>query len=153
MKRLTTEEFIQKAKQIHGNKYDYSQTVYVNGLSKIKIICSVHGVFEQRAYAHLSGQSCPHCYGNAKLTAKQFIQKARKVHDDKYDYSMVEYINNYTKVKIICPKHGVFEQIPNSHLQGRGCTICGDINTGINLMLDKDDFIQKAKAIHGDKYD
>ena len=88
-----------------------------------------------------------------KLTTEQFIEKAKKIHGDKYDYSKVEYINNRTKVCIICPIHGEFWQIANSHLQGEGCKECGMELKAKNKTLTTDKFIEKAKKIHGDKYD
>ena len=116
MKKLTKENFINKAKEVHHNKYDYSLVEYKNSKTKIKIICPKHGIFEQRPGMHLIGQGCPYCSG--RIISKEFvINKAKEVHHNKYDYSLVEYKNLQTKVKIICPKHGVFEQKPFNHLQ------------------------------------
>jgi len=123
-KRKTTEEFIEMAKSIHGDRYDYSLVEYKNNKTKVKIICPVHGVFEQKPIHHLRGHGCHEC-GDKRLTTKQFIEKVKSIHKDKYDYSLVEYKNNKTKVKIICPVHGPFEQRPNDHLRGRGCFKCG----------------------------
>ena len=147
MRKLTTEQFIQKAKTIHDNKYDYSKVEYINNRTKVKIICKEHGIFEQRPNDHLQGIGCSFC-GTAKLTTKLFIQEARKVHGNKYDYSEVKYEGAITKVKIICPKHGVFLQTPNSHLQGRGCLICSG-----KKQHTTEQFIQKAREIHCNKYD
>lgn len=83
-----------------------------------------------------------------KLTKEEFIKKAIARHGDKYDYSKVNYINNHTKVTIICPIHGEFEQTPNDHLRGKGCPRCSG-----NIKLTTGEFIQKAIARHGDKYD
>lgn len=118
--------FIQKAKEAHGDKYDYSLVEYKNSSTKIKIICPKHGVFEQTPNNHLRGCGCLSCSFLNKASAKeQFIEKARKVHGNKYDYSLVDYKNNYTKIKIICSKHGVFEQAPDCHLRlGAGCPHC-----------------------------
>ena len=149
MKKLTKEEFIQKAKEKHGDKYDYSNVQYVHSKSKVKIICKEHGEFEQQPNNHLQGQGCLACkLDNSKLTTEQFIQKAKEIHGDKYDYSKVEYVNNATKVKIICPQHGEFEQTPNLHLRGSGCPACGG-----TLKLTTEEFIQRSNEIHGDKYD
>ena len=115
---------INKAKKIHDNKYDYSKVHYINNKIKVCIICPKHGEFFQEPKAHLKGQGCPKCSGCAKLTMDDFIEKARKVHGDEYDYSKVKYINNHTKVCIICPEHGEFWQTPNSHLNGNGCYSC-----------------------------
>jgi len=126
MKRLTTEQFIEKAKAIHSDKYDYSLVEYKNNRTKVKIICHEHGIFEQRSDSHLRGQGCSKCKGGGKkkLTTEEFIKKAKNIHGDKYDYSLVEYKNNKTKVKIICPIHDVFEQRPGSHLKGCDCPKC-----------------------------
>jgi len=125
-KRLTTEEFIKKAKLVHGNKYNYSQVNYKNTGTKIKIICPEHGVFEQQPGNHLNGQGCPQCgLEKRKLTTKDFIKKARLIHGETYDYSLASYKNALTKIKIICSIHGVFEQFPQSHLAGYGCPKCG----------------------------
>ena len=119
MRRKTTVEFIKEAKKIHNNKYDYSKVKYINNYSKLLIICLIHGEFEQVSTVHLRGSGCPKCgVENKKPTTSEFIKKATKVHKNKYDYSKVEYVNNYSKVIIICPIHGKFKQIPYSHLNG-----------------------------------
>ena len=151
-RQLTTEEFIKRAKEIHGENYDYSKVNYVKNTEKVCIICTIHGEFWQKPNAHLNGEGCPKCGGNkrtssSKLTMEEFIEKAKKVHGDKYDYSKVEYKGNKTKVCIICPEHGEFWQTPNAHLLGQGCPRCS------KKMFDKDSFIECARNIHGDKYD
>lgn len=131
--KSTKEEFIKKARKIHGDEYDYSKVEYENSHSKIKIICPMHGEFIQEAYSHLLGRGCPYCgkINKGKKIAKikvlgnaKFIEKARKAHGDKYDYSKIEYKNNHTKVCIICPEHGEFWQMPQVHLKGSGCPRC-----------------------------
>lgn len=124
-----TEEFVRKANAIHGNKYDYSKVKYKRGHENVCIICPEHGEFLQTPHNHLSGSSCPECGINnaAKLRTKSivdFISKANVVHENKYDYSKAEYINNHTKICIICPIHGEFWQMPPSHLNGHGCPKC-----------------------------
>ena len=122
---LSTQEFIQKAQEVHGNKYDYSQTVYNGMKSKLKIICPKHGEFWQVAYDHLRGFKCEKCkFETNTSNTESFIKKARGVHGDKYDYSKVIYINNHIKVCIICPEHGEFQQLPSHHLLGCGCQKC-----------------------------
>ena len=123
-KKSTKEDFIIKAKQVHGDKYDYSKVVYVNNQIKVCIICPEHGEFYQAPKNHLNGQGCPKCSGNKKLTKDDFIKKANEIHGYKYDYSKVEYINSQIKVCIICPEHGEFYQAPKNHLNGQGCPIC-----------------------------
>lgn len=124
--RLGTAQFIENAKKVHGDKYDYSLTKYVNAYTKVKIICPFHGLFEQTSNAHARGQRCPHCAGVARSNKDAFIERSRQKHGDKYDYSLVEYCNNRSKVKIVCPVHGVFEQTTKDHLRGKGCSDCAD---------------------------
>ena len=158
MKKLTREEFIIKSIRIHGDKYDYSLVDYINARTKVKIICPIHGVFEQNANSHLNGHNCYFC--GLKTTSikcsmelEKFIEKSNEIHGDKYDYNLVDYINSKTKVKIICPIHGIFEQIPNCHLIGQGCTKCGiEKNKVINRKNIKD-FIEESNEIHNSKYD
>ena len=123
-KKLSNEEFIEKANLVHGNKYDYSLCEYNNDLSKINIICLKHGKFMVKAGNHLRGDNCSMCTNNKKLTNEEFIEKANLVHGDKYDYSLVKYNGQKNKIKIICNKHGIFEQNPNNHLNNNGCPIC-----------------------------
>ena len=107
-KKLTTEEFVKKTKNIHKNKYDYSLVDYKYSKLKVTIICPKHGEFEQIPNAHLMGQGCPKCGGTHKSTTIEFIQKAKLIHDKKYDYSLVDYFGSKSKVIIICNKHGNF---------------------------------------------
>ena len=146
--KLTTSEFIKKAKKIYGDKYDYSNVVYKNSNTKVTIVCPVHGEFEQRASNHLLGVGCPSCGGNKKLTTKEFIKRAKERHSSKYDYSKVDYKNTAAKVCIICPDHGEFYQKPCLHLQGYGCPKCGG-----SYRLSTKDFIERAKSVHNCLYD
>lgn len=154
---MTTEEFIKKAKEIHGDKYDYSLSIYIKYKQKVKIICPLHGVFEQTPDKHLQKRGCSECANVSrrekmtKISAKEFTQKAKEVHGDKYDYSLVDYKNNKTKIKIICPVHGVFEQKPTNHLQGHKCPECTALKGGRKKTTEE--FIKEAKTIYGDKYD
>jgi len=158
MRKLTTEQFIEKAKKVHGELYDYSLVEYENNDTKIKIVCKIHGVFTQIPKNHLIGIGCRECCfinRGIKLTGttEQFIEKAKKVHGELYDYSLVEYENNDTKIKIVCKIHGVFTQIPKNHLIGIGCRECCFINRGIKLTGTTEQFIEKAKKVHGELYD
>ena len=152
MRKLTTEEFIEKAKLKHGDKYDYSKVKYTNNKIKVKIICPIHGEFEQTPNCHLDNQGCPIC-GDASfivkktLTTEEFIEKAKLKHGDKYDYSKVFYNSYDNKIKIICPLHGEFEQTPHSHIIGSGCKCCGKVNS-----KSLSEIIYLAKLKHGDKY-
>ncbi|MFA5733351.1 MAG: hypothetical protein WC934_15300, partial [Acidithiobacillus sp.] len=153
MVRYTTEEFIKKAKLIHGDKYDYSLVNYTNCYTKVKIICKIHGEFEQIPSDHLSGKGCNKCYGSVKSTTEEFTRKAKLVHGDKYNYSLVNYTGNKIKVKIICKKHGEFEQSPAKHLAGQNCIKCINEKSSKKYSSTIEEFIQKAKLVHGDKYD
>lgn len=153
-KRLTTEEFIKKAKCVHGDKYDYSITEYKSYHSKVLILCPVHGVFTQKPSHHLDGSGCPLCsHRSVKYTTEEYIEKAKKVHGDRYDYSKVSYVNNKEKICIICRKHGEFNQSPLMHLRGNGCPICGREKLHHIFAFTKEEFISRAKTVHGDKYD
>ena len=157
MRRLTTEEFKAKAEKVHGpGKYDYSKVEYVNNRTKITIICPDHGEFFQKPDSHLRGRGCPHCANEAKTdTTEEFIIKAtaKESHGDRYDYSKVEYVNNRTKITIICPDHGEFFQKPNSHLQGQGCPHCADERRHERQIGTTGEFKAKGKEVHGDRYD
>jgi hypothetical protein len=150
--QLTTESFIEKAKVIHKDKFDYSKVNYVNNSTKVCIICPVHGEFWQTPHSHLSGRGCNLCSKPIHDT-ESFIEEAKKVHGDKYDYSKVNYVNGHTKVCIICPVHGEFWQTPNNHVRNRNCPKCGQIATHDKQALTTEQFIAKAKEVHGEKYD
>lgn len=153
-KKLTKKEFIERARKIHGDKYDYSKTEYINNSTKVKIICPIHGEFEQSPTSHIDrGSGCLICGGKKKLNTDDFISKARNIHGNKYDYSKVEYINNRIKVEIICPKHGEFEQSPSHHLDGQDCRKCMKYKLRSKFQLTKEQFIEKAEEIHGNLYD
>lgn len=145
--RSTLNEFIENANKTHDNEFDYSLVNYINAHTKVKIICREHGVFEQTPDAHLNRKSkCPKCVGRNKTTY-EFISECAKIHNNKYDYSRTKYVNSTTKVKIICPLHGEFEQLPRLHLKGAGCKKC------VNQYMDLKLFIEKSKLIHENKYD
>jgi len=150
MRRLTNNEFIEKSKLKHGDLFDYSLSEYINDGIKVRIICREHGIFEQRPNSHLQGIGCKKCgnkSGNKNRSNKNFIQDALIIHGNKYDYTEVNYINNKTKVKIICKEHGVFEQTPNSHLKERGCPSC------VTIKSNTADFIEKSNMLHNNLYD
>jgi len=132
-KRLKPFEFIRQAKIIHGGKYDYSEIEYVYSDEKVPIVCPKHGRFLQKPSKHLSGQGCRKCgierrANLDRLTVNDFVKKASKIHKNKYNYEKVVYKNSKTKVKIICPEHGVFEMTPGNHThktKPQGCPVCG----------------------------
>lgn len=147
-----TNSFIEKANQVHNNRYTYNNTQYTNSRNKVVITCPIHGDFEQIAAEHIRGKGCPYCGGTKKSNTKEFIEKAKNVHGDKYNYDKVVYKNNYTKVVIICPIHGEFEQTPNNHLNGQDCPLCSNIDNP-NIKLNTQEFVEKAQRIHNSKYD
>lgn len=161
MLAATKEQFEEKARLVHGYVYDYTKVDYKNNHTKVCIICHQkdengveHGEFWQTPMIHTVSQcGCPKCFGSRKKTTDEFIQEARRVHGDKYDYSEVDYRGNKKKVKIICREHGAFFQTPNSHLAGQGCRECQNKQGGLNRRKTTDEFIQEAQRLHGDKYD
>lgn len=152
-KRRTNEEFIDEARRIHGDKYDYSKVQYVRADKPVCIVCPIHGEFWQKPVVHINLKcKCPKC-ANKEVsrrfadTKEVFIAKAVTIHGGKYDYSEVEYVNNNTPVRIICKKHGAFYQRPANHLNSNGCPYC----SGVRMNLQS--FLEKAHEVHGDKYD
>jgi len=155
--RKTKEQFIEKAIEIHGDKYEYSKVEYETRHKKIILICKEHGEFNQEAGSHLLGSGCKKCYNKTrgesqKRNMNDFIKKAKEKHGDKYDYSKVEYVNSKTKVIIICEEHGEFLQTPTDHYNG-GCKKCADMLRNETRRFTIEELVQKAKEIHGDKYD
>jgi hypothetical protein len=149
-RRLTTEEFIEKARAVHGDRYDYSQVRYVDTYSKVTIVCRKHGSFQVAPTNHVSHNAgCPNCRVPNLLNAETFIGRSKAVHGERYDYSQVRYVNSYTKVTIVCRKHGPFEQNPSNHVSnGAGCPECSG-----RKGLTTEKFIENAEAVHGDRYD
>jgi len=157
-KRLTSEEFIIRSRKNHGLKYDYSKVIYVNGKSKVEIICPVHGVFFQRPHNHSIGEGCPSCKQDymkklLSMSIDEFIQKAKKSHGDVYDYSKVIYLGNKKKIEIICKHHGIFWQIAGNHLQGQTCPECAKTVIADKNRKTTGEFIIDAEEIHGKRYD
>ena len=149
-----TIQFINKAKLIHGERYDYDNVEYIKSNIKIKIICPIHGEFEQSPNNHLKGSGCKKCANeNQTKTNEDFINKSLLIHKGKYDYSLVKYVNTETKVKIICPIHGEFEQKPKKHLEGQGCHSCGIEKIKEKTIKPNNIFIDEANKKHNGKYD
>jgi hypothetical protein len=154
----TTDTFIKKAIEKHGDKYDYSKAEYTKSHDKVCIVCPEHGEFWQQAYQHLQGGGCPKCGAEQAKKAissntEEFVKRAKQIHGEKFDYSKVQYEGNKKKVCIICPIHGEFWQTPDSHLRGTNCPKCGYDNIRDKKTLSTDEFIVRAKKVHGDKYD
>ena len=178
-KRRTTEQFILEATNKHGNKYDYSKVVYTGCKSKVIIKCKIHGEFLQTPESHMRSYGCTQCSRKRILNGKiveqvssesesnnivcgicstkskktlDFIEKSIKKHGDKYLYDKVDYVKSSLKVTIICRKHGNFEQTPNKHLSGKGCSKCGVDSRAKIRTKSTEQFIIDARMIHGDRY-
>ena len=153
-KQNLLEQFLMKANEIHGNRYNYSKVEYIDCKTNIKIICSEHGEFIQRPDTHINKKAdCPSCAGVKKKETDGFILDAKEIHKDKYDYSKTIYTNARTKITIICGKHGEFYQLPYNHLEGRGCKKCGYILSGLKRRITTEEFVVKSLRLYGDKYD
>jgi len=153
MKKFTTEEFIVKAKLIHGEKYGYSNIKYVNNKTKVIITCKQHGDYLQQPSAHLLGQGCNKCSIDirANIILKpitDYINQANIKHNFKYDYSLVKYRNLDDDISIICPNHGEFKQRATRHLNGSNCPKCSKLLERKNI----DKFIEEASLIHNNLY-
>lgn len=153
MKKLSTQNFIDKAKLVHGNKYSYDKTVYVDYHSSLLINCGQHGEFSQRASDHLSGKGCINCAQNKPRDYQEFLTAAVIEHGLNYEYDYYENVRNRDKIKIKCKIHGCFIQSVKDHLSGKGCAKCGRIKSDINRIKSTYHFIEKCKAIHNDRYD
>jgi hypothetical protein len=149
----TTLGFIEVAKKIHGDKYDYSKVEYKGANDKVCIVCPHHGEFYQISGDHIKGSGCPKCGGTCRSNTEEFVKKAKELHGNKYDYSRVDYKNNTTSVEIFCKIHGYFNQSPKSHLRGRGCPTCAVELRSNSIRKTTGEFIKEAKEVHGDKYD
>ena len=156
------EELIDRANKVHYNKYKYVVSTYTKMSEKMTIICPIHREFSQSMHEHINKKhGCPKCGVEKRVSQRQydtdfFIEKAKEVHGDKYDYSKVEYKNSLTHVTIICPIHGEFSQRPDGHLQGKGCPMC---HNGIkkertfNKKMSFNDFVDKCSEKFGKKLD
>ena len=159
MAKYDTETFIEKAKNIHGNKYDYSLVKYVNNCTKVKIICKIHGEFQQIPSGHIIKRcGCKNCSVisislKRKSNTEEFIGKSVQVHGDKYDYSKVKYDGRFNDVIIICFTHGDFFQTPRNHLYGQGCPKCWFNRMSVMHKSNTIEFIEKCVQIHKNKYD
>ena len=190
MKLYTLSQFLATAKEVHANFYDYSEVTELRNTSAlITIICPEHGKFQQRALWHMRGHKCKACgykiaanknrrhpvghqryvpNGTIAKTLDDYIKKFSKKHDNKYDYSLLtehdlaerKRTKSKNKIRIICPVHGVFEQVWDHHRGGNGCRGCkADVsrNTALSIAkvtrLTKDKFIERAKQVHNGIYD
>lgn len=161
LKNKGAEQFVIDARRVHGNVYDYSESVYVNNKTPLKIICNIHGAFSQTPNTHLRGCGCRKCADDrtverCRMTLEEFLSRSKAIHGDKYDYSLVTadtLVNSHTEIEIICPKHGVFKQSPNEHLSGRGCYWCGKESMARNQALTRDEVVDRCNKQFNYKYD
>jgi very-short-patch-repair endonuclease len=156
--RLSTKEFITKAKLVHGDKYTYQKTEYEGTRKKVTITCPIHGDFQQKPEFHLAGNNCRQCSvisGGVKnrLSEKEFISRANEMHKNKYDYSQLNFRKATKKVNIICKQHGLFSQLAMSHLNGNGCPKCGLISRAKKRLMTKEEFVERSRQMQRKKYD
>lgn len=162
-KTKSTESFILEAKEVHKDRYDYSEVEYKHSNKNIKIICKEHGAFYQSPNNHLRGFGCQSCSGNMRINQSNFIVKSNTIHNFRYDYSLIGDVRgNKSKINIICKKHGIFEQSINKHLVGQGCPICTKsvskigtswLNSLNNLNIIHEHKLKENKQIKVDGYD
>jgi hypothetical protein len=146
--------FIEKASSVHKDKYDYSKINYITNKLAVEIICPEHGSFFQVPGEHLKGYGCSRCSQKNKPTTEEWVDLAKKVHGDKYDYSLVEYVTNKTPIKVICPEHGVFNPLPGNHLfKKTECPLCNDQEKSTRFTKTIGEFIINARIKHGNLYD
>ena len=164
--RSSNEQFIEKAKQVHGDSFNYSLVVYEHSKKDVKIqCCACLTIFLMRPNNHLQGSGCPECAKGIRAevmrkfaldrrkTIEQFIEESKQVHGDEFDYSLVTYVDALTPVKITCSQGHIFEQTPNNHLNGNGCDECLHIRQSILFTLTTQEFVKKATSLYGDTYD
>lgn len=145
----STAEWIRKARAVHGDRYDYSLVWYRGNRFDVRIICRVHGEFSKKPRSHVqAGRGCWRCAGWYSPDTEEWVDRARKVHGDRYDYSQTEYTGAVANVTIVCPVHGPFRQTAADHVKGRGCASCAN-----NELLSVDEWVVHAHAVHGDRYD
>lgn len=149
----TKEEFIEQARNVHGEKFDYSMVEYKGTTTPVTIICRDCGyVFRQAPREHVAGRGCQKCYGHVKFTTEEFVEKAKQIFPE-YDYSKVKYKSTFEEVSVICPEHGEVSVIPNSLMQGKGCKWCGWKRAQMKNRMTQEEFLLKARQAHGWKYD
>ena len=158
--KLTRKQVLDRFKKVHGDTYDYSLVEYVGVDTDVQIICKKdeHPIFTQTPSKHFKGQDCPICGRtkssiSRKIHQKEVLDRFKKVHGDKYDYSLVEYNRSDENVIIICSLHGEFLQTPQIHWIGSGCNECGNLKTAKSLRKTKEKFIEESNLVHGEKYD
>ena len=155
---MLKKEFEEKSKLVHGNKYIYDKVPNEFNVSdNLTIICPIHGEFIQCARTHYRGHGCSKCKAektkeSLRLTTESFLKKYEERFGKKYDTSLVIYKDFETKIKLICPKHGVFEKTPHDLMRGEGCPKCGHERGFLKNTWTREKFIEMAKKVHGDDY-
>lgn len=144
----TQSEFISRCKKAHGDRYDYSETVYSGFGKNVRIRCRSHGFFEQASHVHIKGSGCPDCAGVRKITLDVFLERAKLKHGDKYSYEHVSFSKVTEKISIYCNNCGsVFSQAAYDHLKGNNCNVCTRGSS-----YDTSGYIERAVSAHGNKY-
>lgn len=157
--KLTTELFISKAKEIHGSAYNYDKVSYTDTKTHVIITCPTHGDFIQTPHIHLHRKiGCRVC-GRLKASTgrrvgqDEFVRRAIAIHGDKYDYSRVKYVNNNTKVEMICPLHGSFFIRPTDIEQhNQGCKQCGVMRSSTTRSWSRSEFVKQSTVAHNGVY-
>lgn len=154
MVKRTTEEFIESVKRIHGNKYIYHEINYLGAHNNVTVICKIHRRFNARPGHLLDGRGCNKCRleDQRKKNKDKFLKEAKAVHGNLYKYNKVKYISARKNVVIVCKVHGDFKQLPMNHIK-HGCYACGNDQRSQLMKNSLDDFLKKAKIVHGDFYD
>ena len=152
-KKLTQKEVIYQFTDMHKDRYDYSMVQYNGVDTKVKIICRIHGQFEQTPYLHKKGAGCGKCAGTARLTTAEVVKDFKKIYGGIYDFSKVNYKSAMIPVKILCPKHGEFEKKPNELKNGHGCPNCGNESSGKSSIIPIEEVLLTFNNVHGSKYD
>jgi Zn finger protein HypA/HybF involved in hydrogenase expression len=157
-RHVTVSDFVERARQVHGDRYDYSQSVYVSARAKLKIVCPQHGLFMQSSNQHTRGRGCPKC--GRQIVDKSriksfdyFLAKAKQVHGDRYDYSVAKYKSLKHKIEIVCPEHGAFIQNAGKHTRGQGCPKCRGHRISVSKSLTNDKFVIRAIEVNKGGYD
>lgn len=157
---MTREQFIQRARAVHGDKYNYDQVVYVNNRTRVSVVCPEHGMWNVFPVNHVNGRSaCPKCSNRTRgrrmgITTEEVARRFKKVHGDKYTFDVSTYQGMNKKMTFVCPKHGSFEIRPQSVIHNfSGCSKCGIESRANKCSLTTEEYIQVARKIHGNKYD
>lgn len=147
-------EFIRKSREVHGDKYGYSKSIYIHADHPLIVTCPIHGDFTQIPRNHYNGSKCHKCTNEATRErcvkdVDKFKEDADKVHNKFFNYDKVVYINNKVPVIITCPDHGDFEARPDNHLYGTGCGRCNESRgeRKISILFDNLNILYKREFI------